>query len=202
MSSGQVAVGGLEDGVETLQHVAVAVFQLGIHIQHVEYRLVILVNEHHAAAARLLVDGSQHFRKAVAAAQLLLAAGQAVFLLPLRHQEINLLLQLARVGKVGAVEVHMKHGVSLPLRLQPLDGQPLEQLLAPLEVVLQGRHQQALAEAARAAQEVNLAFVRQFVNQLCLVHVDVSVFDYLVKALYSDGIFHGATFLFLQQLQR
>ena len=64
----QVVVGGLEDGEETLQQVAVPGQQLlvvGIaRLQEVEQRLVVLVDEHHHLLPRLLVDGGNQATEA------------------------------------------------------------------------------------------------------------------------------------------
>jgi len=48
-------------------------------------------------------------------------------------------------------EIEADYGILLPFLLQVVDGQPLEQLLAPLEVAAQCVHQQRLAEATRTA---------------------------------------------------
>ena len=45
----------LEYGIESLQYVPVTVLQFIVHIQHIQYRLVILVDEYHSSVARLFM---------------------------------------------------------------------------------------------------------------------------------------------------
>ncbi len=61
-----------------------------------------------------------------------------------------------------------------PLFLQVRDGQPLEQLFPAREVGFQRRHAQALAEPARAGEEVGLAPLYELVDEGRLVNVDVA----------------------------
>ena len=56
----QVAVRSLEDRIETLQHIPVAVLQLRIRIQYIQNRLVVLINEHYRPTACLLVGGTEY----------------------------------------------------------------------------------------------------------------------------------------------
>ena len=69
----QVGIGSLEDGVEGFQHRAVPVLQpvfraldihLDVHVQNIQYRLVVLVHQDHATAAVLLVRLCQHVGEA------------------------------------------------------------------------------------------------------------------------------------------
>ena len=84
----------------------------------------------------------------------------------------------------------MEHGVFEPVLLQFLYRQALEKLLLALEVVLQRGDQQALAETARTAQEINGARSHQLVYQIGLVHIDITVFPNLLKGLYPYWKFH------------
>ena len=84
----------------------------------------------------------------------------------------------------------MKHRIHLPVFLQRLHLQPLEQLLPAEEIVFQRGYQQTLSETARTTQEINLAFLYQTVNQIGFVHIHITVFYQLVEALYSNGVFH------------
>ena len=69
----------------------------------------------------------------------------------------------------------MEHGVLLPLLLQPLHREPLEQVFPALEVALEGGDEKGLAEASRAAQEVDASGADHLVNYGGLVYVIVSV---------------------------
>ena len=118
---------------------------------------------------------------------------QAVHPFPPFHIVAQHCFQLPGIAEHSPIEIHMKHRMHGPFRLQPLHGQPAEQLPAAQVIVLQRGHEQALAEAAGAAQEIDAALVRQVVNQFRLVDIDISVLDDTVKALDSDGVLHKQT---------
>ena len=185
----QVLVRRLEHGVEGLEHVAVPVFERGVHIEHVQYRLVVFVDEHHGPASRLLVGGTEHMAETEPQSQLFVRY-QAVHPFPPFHIVAQHCFQLPGIAEHSPIEIHMKHGMHGPFRLQPFHGQPAEQLPAAQVIVLQRGHEQTLAEAAGAAQEIDAALVRQVVNQFRLVDIDISVLDDTVEALDSDGVFH------------
>ena len=193
----QIGIRPLEDGVETLQHRAVPVLQtvfralnisLDVHVQHIQYRLVVLVHQDHATAAVLLVRLRQHVGEAVADGCPVRVL--SINSLPIRHIAVQLRLQISRFEEVGGVEVDMEHGVFEPVFLQSLYRQPLEKLLPTLEVILQRGDQQALAETARTAQDIDLPHGDQLVYQISLVHIDITVFPNLLKGLYPYWKFH------------
>ena len=66
------------------------------------------------------------------------------------------LLQGSRLGEVVPVEVDVEHRMLRPFRLQLFHGQPLEQVFLSLEIAFEGGHQQALAETAGTAEEIDL----------------------------------------------
>ena len=160
----QVLVRCLEHGVEGLEHVAVPVLERGVHVEHVQHRFVVFVNKHHGPASRPLVGGTEHLHEAVADTQCFDFRRKTVLIHPTGDIEIQFLFQFTGIGEVRAVEVHMKYGMHGPFRFQSLHGQPAEQLPAAQVIVLQRGHEQALAEAAGAAQEIDAAFVCQIVD--------------------------------------
>jgi len=88
----------------------------------------------------------------------------------------------------ASAHVEMQNGVFFPVLLQLGDGQALEQVLASLEVILQGAAKQALAEPARTAEEDELRFSRQFINKVSLVNVDASVLTDAFKIGDTGGV--------------
>ena len=160
----KVTVGSLEYRIETLQYVPVAVFQRGVYIEHIQYRLVVLINQHYGTAAALFVGGTEHFCKAIAQAKFLLTARKTILTLPFGNIEPQFILQLTGIGIIPSVEIHMKYRIDIPVLLQELHGQTAEQLLTSLIIVLQRRDQQALPETAGTAQETDTALVGQPVD--------------------------------------
>ena len=130
-----MAVGRLEYGVEAFQHVAVTVLQRSVGIEHIQYRLIVLVNQHHAAAPRLFVGCFEHTGKAVAHAHIAFGL-YAVLLFPSGHVTLQYGLQFAGIEEISPVEVHMEHRIHFPFRFQPFDGQSAKQFLASLEILL------------------------------------------------------------------
>ena len=131
----QVAVGRLEYGVETFQHITVTVFQRSVGIEHIQYRLVVLVNQHHAAATRLFVGSFEHTGKAVAHTHIAFGL-YAVLLFPSGHVTLQYGLQFTGIEEISPVEVHVEHRIHFPFRFQPFDGQSAKQFLASLEILL------------------------------------------------------------------
>ena len=205
----QVLVGQLEHTVEALEQVAVVVLQ-GLHLarhhrrrdahaHHVEQRLVIFVYQHHGPAPRLLVGTLQHTGKTVT-----YIPGRGVLsidCLPAFHRTFYPVLQTVSRGKVGTVEIHMKHRILQPVLLQPFHGQSPEQFPASQKIVLQRGDEQALAEAARTAQKVDFAFLHQPVYQVGLVHIHIAFVPYLLKRLHSYGVLY-LHFSFLSLVRR
>ena len=119
-----------------------------------------------------------------------------VHLFPCADDAFKNLVQLARSGKIRAVEVDMEHRIFRPLRLQPFHRQSLEQIPLSLEIAFQGGDQQAFPKAARTAQKVYLAVLDQIVDQRRLVDINVTILYQLVETLDSYRIFHhGALIL-------
>ena len=185
-----MGVGSLKHGVEGLENVAVAVFKLAAHVEHVEYRFVILVYQYHSAAACLGMRSLQNLYEPSAKVERVAVRHHAVFFLPVGNITVYTFLQNTGLREVGAVEVNMEHRINVPLLLHTVDGKTLEKILAAKVVVLQRRHKQTLSETARTAQEVDSALMREVVNHVRLVYINVSVFYNPVEALYSYWVFH------------
>ena len=88
----------------------------------------------------------------------------------------------------------MEHRIFLPLLLQRVDGKTAEQFLASEEIVFECGDEQALAEAAGAAEEINSSLADKIVQLCRLVNINVTVFTYSVKALYSYWVLHSKAF--------
>lgn len=84
---------------------------------------------------------------------------RAVDCFPLREGIVQNLVQTVRRVIFSNVQVQVQHGAFHPVFLQLFHCQSFEKLPLALEVGFQGRYEQALAEAARAAQEVVTATV-------------------------------------------
>lgn len=106
------------------------------------------------------------------------------------HKIFQAKLQLAWIGKVVAVEIEMEHGIPLPFLFHLVDFQPLEQLLSALEIALQGRHEQRLAESPRTTQKINVSVVYQVIDKISLVEINITTFYDSVETLYAYRIFH------------
>ena len=164
-------------------------------MHHVEKRGVVLVDEHHHLAARLSVGGLYEARQPHVGVGG--AGGQPVGFLVSAEHEVEHGLKRLPVHVLGHAHVEVEHGVFRPVLLEPLDGQPPEEVAPPGEVGVERAGEQRLAEAARAAQEQVLGHaVGHAVNVLCLVYVDVVLLAYLGERLYAYGVspflqFHG-----------
>ena len=107
----------------------------GLRVQHVQNGLVVLIDQHHAAAAVPLVSLGEHMGEAVA------ERGQPFVLpigsLPHGNPAFEHLVQLTGTGKDTSVEVNVEHRIFRPFLLQTLDCQSLEEVFPPLEIILE-----------------------------------------------------------------
>ena len=198
----QVLVSSLEGGVETLENitievldpqvVAIAIRRPIVRVEHIQQRLVILVDEHHTLLASTLMNKSQQPGKTLPHAETIVTR-HSVQPLPVLNTHIQFVLQRAALGEVAAIEVNMKNRILFPLLLQILDGQTSKQLPLPTEIILQRRDEQALAKPTRTAQKVNLTLRHHLVQQGRLVHIDKTAVNNTLKILYADGILHSQT---------
>ena len=155
--------------------------------------LVVLVHQHHHPLPGPAVQRAHQVpetsrRGAVAG----LYRGVALQVGQLLH---HVLVQGDRLLEAAAAEAQPHHRMAHRPVPALVDVQPLEQRLAALEQLLQGVHEQALAEAARARQEVARAFVHQPPYPRGLVDVVAAFLADPAEGLDADGelAFHGCT---------
>ena len=75
------------------------------------------------------------------------------------------------------------------------NSQSFKKFFPSLEISIQGTHQQILSKTSGTAQKICRTHRYQLINQSCPVHIDKTIFTHLVKALYTNGIFHYSLFL-------
>ena len=184
----------LEMGVEHLErtveilHRAAQQAEVFLLVHHVEQGRVVLVDDDDHLLARLLVRPHHQ----------VLQAYVGVLLLALVPE--HLLLVVEHVGEITpehgvvhvlcAAHVEVEHGMPHPLLLVFAHGKPLEQVLAPLVVRMDHRGKQRLAEPSRTVQEHILIAIADKVDKiLCLVDIKIITLPYLLKRLYSYGVF-------------
>ena len=122
----------------------------------------------------------------------------AIVLLTLANDIKQIVAQPIGSLLVAQVEVEHEYCVLCPLLLQLHNPQSLEQVSAALEVIFQGAHQEALAEAARTAEEIDVA-AGKFKYEVGLVHIDIAAFTDGGEVLYANRIVqHDDDFLFFR----
>ena len=160
----EVGVCGLEYRVEASQYIFMPILQKPLlsvndsgeaRLQHVQQGFVVLVDEHHAPAARAFVRCPQHFLKTPS--HTCVSVRWRIIPLPGRDCIFQNALQNTGFLEIASIEVYMEHRIFQPLFLQRIYGQSSEQFLSSEEIVFESGHQQALSESARAAQEVYLS---------------------------------------------
>ena len=120
---------------------------------------------------------------------------------PNRHTRLQFLLQNTVLGEIISIKINMEYRILRPISFQIVNSQSLEQILPSLEIAFEGGNQQALAETAGTAQEINLALLDQTVNQIRLIDIHVTILYQLGKALDSYRVFHLGT-LFLADTKK
>ena len=88
----------------------------------------------------------------------------------------------------------MEYRMLFPFFLERVYGKTLEEFLFAKEIVLEGRHKQTLAKAARATKEINLSICHKVIDLCRLVYINISFFADLAKVLYSYRVLHNCTF--------
>lgn len=190
----KVAVGTFQHTVEGFQGAAVLLQQLFVE-DGLEQGLVVFVNQDHDSLAGLFVSTPDDAFKT--GRERSLRRILAVTFFPKREVAGKHLLQRLLIGVFFGIQVEVQHGILLPFRLQFLDGQPFEQLLPSLEVGFEGGNEQALAEAARAAQEIGSRGRGDLINQRRLIHVHIALLPDFPKGLYADRQFPKLFHIFL-----
>ena len=97
-------------------------------------------------------------------------------------------VQRTIVDKLLSIEVYLKHRIFRPVLLKSLHLQSLEEVLAALEVILEGGDQQRLAEVAGTAKEIDALYTGQLIDRFGFVYIYEATIDYACKILYADGI--------------
>ena len=84
----------------------------------------------------------------------------------------------------------MEHRIDLPVLFQAVYLQSPEKFLPAQEIIFQRRYEKAFPETAGTAQKVYRTFLRKRIDHVRIVYIDITVFDYAVKTLYSYRVFH------------
>ena len=178
-----VSVVGLDHAVQAAQVVAVGecCFRSA---QYVQDRFVVLVHQHHDSSPRLPVQGFQQVREAAGRGQVFGRHSQS----SLGGGELlhDVGFQQAGLSEAAAAEVEPHHRVAFRPVPAVVDMEPFEQGFVALEQLLDRVQQQALAEPARARQEVVLASVEQPLDAGCLVDVVAVLLAHLAEGLHAD----------------
>ncbi|SCI49346.1 Uncharacterised protein [uncultured Bacteroides sp.] len=114
----QVCIGSLKHRVEGLQHVAVSVLQAGIHIEYIQNRFVVFIDQYHGPSSGLLMRRAEHLDKPSSHVQPVGFGSQSIADFPIGYVILQPFFQHTCLGEVGAVEVHMKHGIYIPVLFQ------------------------------------------------------------------------------------
>lgn len=86
----------------------------------------------------------------------------------------------------GRGHVEMKNRMFRPFLLQLARFQPLEKILPTLEIVMESRRQQRLAEPARSAQENVLILIGNLINISSFVNIQIITLNDFIKCLYPN----------------
>lgn len=195
-------VGFLEHGVESSQDVAIMLLQqtavhahlhIEVRIEYIQQGFVVFVNQDYGTTSAFPMGGFQQILEPVARRFTVRVLPVKGFLVCQEFFYSGFQCPFSR--KAVPTKRQMKHRILRPLLFHGIDGEALEQVFSPLEVVLQGRDQQAFTEAARTAEEIHLPFRGHTVYQGGLIHIDITIPDDAFKVLYSYRIFHTASIL-------
>ena len=180
-----VGVARLDRPVQPAQVVAVGARDLGL-VQRVQDRLVVLVHQHDHAPAGPLAQRLDQAAEAHGGAD----AGRVDAGPPGRVLNLHgrTLLQHIRPLEVAAAEVEAHDRVALRPVPSIMGGQTAKQRLAALKKLLDGIHEQALAEPAGARQkEVLTVVIHKAADVAGLVHVVEPFLPDLAEGLDADG---------------
>ena len=181
-----VSVAVLDRAVQAAQVVTVRFRDIRL-VQRVQNRFVVLVHQHDHPPARLPVQRGQEAGEAprhgggLGNGRIRLAFDVGQLLRGTRQQ-------LVRPPEVAGGEAQAHDGMAPGPVPAVVHGQVPEQRLVALVQLLEGVHEQALAEAPRARQEIVLAgVVRETAGVGSLVDVVVALLPDLTEGLYADG---------------
>ena len=153
--------------------------------RRVEDRLVVFVHQHRHPPPGAFVQRLDQAGEAFRAGRVRGADARA----PLRGVQLRrqVRLQVTGLREATAAEVEADDGMADGPVPTVVDVQPLEQRLVALEQLLQGVHEQALAEAPRTRQEVVSALFRQPLRVRGLVYVVPALLTDRAEGLDADG---------------
>ena len=90
---------------------------------------------------------------------------------------------------LGTAHIEMEHRVLHPFLLVISNGQSLEEFLSSLEISLEGRSKERLAESSRTTQkDVLHSFLPEIHDILGLVYIEIIALSDIRECLYPYGI--------------
>ena len=88
----------------------------------------------------------------------------------------------------------MEYRMLFPFFLERVYGKTLEEFLFAMELILEGRHKQTLAKAARTTKEIDRSIRHKVIKQCRLVYINKTILSNLLEVLYSYRVLHNCTF--------
>ena len=152
----QVRVAGFQWRVEVAHHLS-QLRQVLLFVHHIQQRCIVFVNEHNHLLARLGVGFVNESGQSIVDVEF--QSSNAILLLIGLQNKTKVSLQFFHRVVLTQAHIKMQHWIFHPILLQLLNGQPLEQLALSLEICLESRGQQRLAEPSGTAQEEIIGFM-------------------------------------------
>ena len=178
-----MGVAVLDDRVETAQEVAVGAGGLRF-FEGVENRLVVLVDQEGDPLSGPIVQGLQQEGKTPGLRLVFRRQVRAAFDgVQLRHEAR---LDMARLLEVAAAEAQAHDRMADRPVPSGMDVKPLEERFVPLEQLLAGVEEKALAEAPGPRQEVMLAPFQEPLQVAGLVDVVAVLLAKFAEGLHAD----------------
>ena len=148
----------------------------------VDERLVVLIDQHnHAVACCELPNQIPQVFLVVTPRQ-----GNSVLCGQFCQVLGQLLLQFGGILYAQETEVHVQHGMLIPVVITLRDPQAVEQRPPPLKDGFQRREQQALAKATRPRKKVDLTLADQAVDGGRFIYVEVASLHNFAKGLDAN----------------
>jgi len=181
-----------EHAVETFQKEA-NFFVGAVVFQGLDEGPIVLVNEHDDLLPGHPGGAAYEAHEAAGEAGGLLRGGASPAFFEEVQERTEPGRQVSNAAAAAVVKVEVKDRVRRPFRFEGIDGEGLspgggvEEVAAALEIVLEGRDEQALSEPAGPAQKIGLAGGGQPVNPGGFVHIDKMIRADVFIVLYADG---------------
>ena len=154
-------------------------------MHYIKQRSIILVNKDDHLLACLIICSLNQCSKTV-----VVVSGRisnAIFILIFCKAIAKIAFQLILLHMLARSHAKSYYGIFRPVLLHSLDEESLEQVLSSLEICLECRYKQRLAEPPRAAQENIFAEVYHIPDILSLVYVKTVEVNHLGECLYAYG---------------